>query len=104
MVQPTIKQVRVSTDIGRIFLAMIDRHFPKGTQMGKLFNRSTNQLSKRTGRNLKRHLDSQNRAKLQKNQRKGRNVIAEEIVTFKADADNVESFIAQMWWIQKISK
>ena len=58
--------IKYLSDVGRIFLAMIDRHFPKGTPLGKIFNRNTIRLSYRTGRNLKRHIDGHNRALLQK--------------------------------------
>ena len=55
--------VTVATDITRIFLAMVDRHF-KGTKLGKLFNRNNLKVSYRTGRNIKAHIDGHNKSKM----------------------------------------
>ena len=35
----------VSTNVAKKFLSIIDRHFPKGSALGKLFNRSTVKVS-----------------------------------------------------------
>ena len=35
----------VSTNVTKKFLSMIDRHFPKGSALGKHFNRSTVKFS-----------------------------------------------------------
>ena len=53
----------VTTDITRLFFAMVDRHF-KGTLLGKIFNRNNLKVSYRTGRNFKAHLDGHNKSKL----------------------------------------
>ena len=52
----------VATDVGRVFLAMIDRHFPKGTELHKIFNRNTVKVSYRTGKSMKQHIDAHNKA------------------------------------------
>ena len=54
----------VSTNIGRIFLAMIDKHFPPGTLLHRAFNRNTIKIAYKTGRNVKSHIESHNRAAL----------------------------------------
>ena len=53
--------MNVKTNIGAKFLALIDRCFPKGSLMGKVFNRSNLKLSYRTCPNMKQVLARHNK-------------------------------------------
>ena len=53
--------VEVSTNIARKFLVMIDKHFPKGSEMGKHFNRNTIKVSYCTMPNMQSIISSHNR-------------------------------------------
>ena len=53
--------LNVETNIGGRFLALIDRCFPKGSIMSKVFNRSNLKLSYRTCPNMKQMLASHNK-------------------------------------------
>ena len=53
--------LNVETNIGGRFLALIDRCFPKGSIMSKVFNRSNLKLSYRTCPNMKQILSSHNK-------------------------------------------
>ena len=53
--------LNVDTNIGGQFLSLIDRCFPKGTIMGKVFNRSNLKISYRTCPNMKQVLSSHNK-------------------------------------------
>ena len=53
--------MNVKTNIGARFLALIDRCFPKGSLMGKVFNRSNLKLSYRTCPNMKQVLAKHNK-------------------------------------------
>ena len=54
----------VSTNVGRIFLSLIDRHFGGDPELHKLFNRNNIKVSYRTGRNIKAKIDGHNNTKL----------------------------------------
>ena len=53
----------VSTNITRIFFAIVNRLFT-GTTLGQLFNKNNLKVSYRTGRNFRAHLDGHNKSKL----------------------------------------
>ena len=50
----------VKTDVGAKFIALIVKHFPKGSKLNKYFNRSTIKISYSTTSNVKRHIDNHN--------------------------------------------
>ena len=52
----------VSTNVGQMFLAMLDKHFPKGSELHKLFNRNNVKMSYRTGKNVQSYISSHNKA------------------------------------------
>ena len=51
----------VSTCVARMFLDLIDKHFPKGHPLHRFFNRNTVKVSYRSMRNIKAIVDSHNR-------------------------------------------
>ena len=51
---------RVKTNIGRMFLRLIDKHFPKGTHLAKVMNRNCVKLSYSTTKNMKKIIDAHN--------------------------------------------
>ena len=53
--------INVDTNIGAKFLALIDKCFPKGTLMGKIFNRQTLKISYRTCPNIKQVVAKHNK-------------------------------------------
>ena len=50
----------LKTNLGKKFLALIDKHFKKNTFLGKLFNRNTVKLSYSTTKNIKSIITSHN--------------------------------------------
>ena len=54
----------VKTRIGQKFLKLIDKHFPRGSELHKYFNRSTIKVSFCTTQNMKAHIDKHNRTLL----------------------------------------
>ena len=56
---------RVKTNIGRTFLHLIDKHFPKGTKLAKVMNRNCVKLSYSTTKNMKKIIDAHNRKVLE---------------------------------------
>ena len=52
---------QVSTNVARKFLSMIDRHFPKGSPLGKFINRNNVKVSYRTCPNIKSTISGHNR-------------------------------------------
>ena len=58
--------MNVSTDLGRKFFSLLDRHFPKDHRLHKLINRSTVKLSYSCMPNLGRILKGHNRSVLDK--------------------------------------
>ena len=57
--------INVDTNIGAKFLALIDKCFPKGTLMGKIFNRNTLKISYRTCPNIKQVVAKHNKKVLE---------------------------------------
>ena len=55
----------VSTNITRLFLNTIAKHFQKGTKLGKLFNKNNIKVSYSCTPNIKSIIDSHNRKVLQ---------------------------------------
>ena len=53
---------RVATDVGKLFLNMAERHFPEGSTLRKAFNKNNLKMSYRTGKNMRSHIDSHNKA------------------------------------------
>ena len=51
----------VRTNVARVFNKMVERYFPKGSLLGKLFNRNNVKVSYCTTRNVKAHIDEHNR-------------------------------------------
>ena len=51
----------VKTCFAREFLKLISKHFPKGTELGKILNRSTVKVSYCTTRNIAKHISSHNK-------------------------------------------
>jgi hypothetical protein len=51
----------VATDIGRLFLRLICKHFPKGSKLHKYINLHNVKVSYSTTKNLKAHIASHNR-------------------------------------------
>ena len=60
----------VSTNIGKIFLKMIDKHFPKRNQLHKVFNRNTVKISYSCTRNMKMIIQAHNKKILNKRKRR----------------------------------
>ena len=60
--------LNVKTDLGAKFIALIIKHFPKGSKLNKYFNRSTIKLSYSTTSNVKRHIDKHNSRALSDNE------------------------------------
>ena len=60
----------VATNVIKIFLAMVDQHFPKGTLLHQIFNRSTLKAAYRTGKNVKQIIDAHNKNILSEGQNK----------------------------------
>ena len=56
----------IKTDIGRKFLNLIDKHFPKGNKLYKVINRNTVKVSYRTTPNLQKIISRHN-SKIQRN-------------------------------------
>ena len=83
----------VSTDVGRKFLSMVDRY--RNTPLGKILNRNYIRISYRTGKNVKRHIDSHNRAKLQKKEVERGHVTAGVPVSSGANVRKVGSSTEQ---------
>ena len=50
----------VTTDVGRQFLKLIDKCFPKGSKLNKIFNRNSLKVSYRTCPNMKQALSGHN--------------------------------------------
>lgn len=62
MVQSTIQQ-NVKTNVGKLFLKLLDDHIPKSNILHKYFNRNTVKISYSTMSNVKDHI-SKNNAKV----------------------------------------
>ena len=59
--------MNVQTRVGRDFLSLIDKHFPKGSPLSKFINRNTIKVSYRCGPNMGRYLARHNSKILNKN-------------------------------------
>ena len=57
--------LNVKTNVGKIFLKIVDKHFPKKSKLNKFFNRSKIKVSYRTMPNIKNHISKHN-AKISK--------------------------------------
>ena len=57
--------INVDTNIGAKFLALVDKCFPRGTLMGKIFNRNTLKISYRTCPNIKQVVAKHNKKLLE---------------------------------------
>ena len=55
-----IYSTNVTTDVGRQFLKLIDKCFPKGSKLNKIFNRNSLKVSYRTCPNMKQALSGHN--------------------------------------------
>ena len=49
------------TPVAKEVLKLISKHFPKGSELGKLFNRSTVKVSYCTTRNIAQHISAHNK-------------------------------------------
>ena len=56
----------VTSNIGRIFLGLIDRHFPAGSELSKICNRRSIKVSYATTKNISKHIDNNNKKVLAK--------------------------------------
>ena len=56
----------VQTDIGRMFINLIDKCFPTGHKLKKIFNRNTIKLSYSCTLNMKQVIDGHNKAMIKK--------------------------------------
>ena len=56
----------VETKVGKCFLQLIDKHFPKSNPLHKIFNRNTLKLSYSCMRNVKTIISSHNKAQMSK--------------------------------------
>ena len=56
----------VKTNIGARFLKLIDKHFPKGSELSKIINRNSMKVGYSCLRNMKKHIDIHNRKLLSK--------------------------------------
>ena len=56
----------VETKVGKCFLQLIDKHFPKSNPLHKIFNRNTLKLSYSCMRNVKTIISSHNKAQISK--------------------------------------
>ena len=61
----------VETDIGRLFLNLLGKHFPKGHHLHKLINRHNTKISYSTTRNIKAHVAAHNKKVLNPKEDKG---------------------------------
>lgn len=52
----------VKTNVGELFLKLVDRYLKSDPKLGKVFNRSTLKVSYSTTRNMRQHLDKHNMA------------------------------------------
>ena len=59
--------MNVKTNLGRKFLQLIDKHFPKGSPLHKILNRNTVKVSYRTTPNFKKIISAHNAKILHKN-------------------------------------
>ena len=60
----------VKTNVGKKFLRLIDRHFPRGSKLNKIFNRNTIKVGYSCMKNMKSIMKSHNSAILKKNNQK----------------------------------
>ena len=51
----------VATDVGRTFLELVDKHFPKGSELSKICNRSSIKVSYATTKNISKFVDAHNK-------------------------------------------
>ena len=51
----------VTTNVGQTFLSLIDRNFPKGSNLAKICNRSSIKVSYATTKNFSKHIDTHNK-------------------------------------------
>lgn len=51
----------LKTPVGKIFLSLLEKHFPKGSPLYRFYNKQTIKISYSTVRNLKAHITSHNR-------------------------------------------
>ena len=58
----------VSTNIGKIFLKLVDKHFPPSNKLHKIFNRNTIKVSYSCTKNLERIIKGHNYALINKNE------------------------------------
>ena len=65
MAQPTLYSKTVKTIIGKFFLQLIKKHFPKKHKFHKIFNRNTLKLSYSCMPNIKTKINAHNRVILQ---------------------------------------
>ena len=57
--------IYVATNVGKTFLALIDKHFPKNKRLSKIFNRNTIKVSYRCLPNVKQTISNNNHRLLQ---------------------------------------
>ena len=60
----------LKTDFGKLFFKLLDKHFPRGHKLHKIFNRNTVKLSYSTTPNMKRILQNHNSKILNKRKEK----------------------------------
>ena len=60
--------ITVKTNVGKIFLQLIDKHFPKSNHLNKIINRQKIKVSYRTTPNMKKIISSHNSKVIRKNE------------------------------------
>ena len=58
----------MATDVGRTFLELIDKHFPKGSELSKICNRNSIKVSYSTTKNISKFIDAHNKKILSNSQ------------------------------------
>ena len=58
----------VKTNVGAMFLKLVDKHFPKSNNLSKVINRKNTKVSYRTTSNIKKIISSHNKKVVRKNE------------------------------------
>ena len=89
----------VETNVGKCFLSLIDKHFPKSSPLHKIFNRNTLKLSYSCMGNIKTIISNHNKAEINKSTRTNvqkKNCNCRKTSTCPMDGNcNVENIIYQ---------
>ena len=63
-----IAEIRLKTNVGRKFLRMVDKHFPRGSVLHPLFNRSKLKVGYRCMPNMRQKINNHNAKILNENE------------------------------------